>query len=513
MAFATAAEQETIKAAVEKLGSTTKPEQAPQFEVYRLSKMDPTSILPLVRNLFPSAKVTADSPTRSLIVIAPLPDQKSIKALLDQLQPEKPGPDTPELRFYPVVHLPTTELIAALQKVAPTSQVTADPARKRVMAVATPGERERIKTTLEQFEKNTPTYERNKLVVYPVTPNQRKRFELVLSKFVAEVPGIQVLPDTEPGELAVWTKAEQHKVIEELLQQFKSESPDVEKNTLVAYPLAEADVKSALNLLKKLHPAVQVVEDEKSHRLLVWAHPSEHASIKATLGQIEAPVPTDQQPRFERYPIRGTEPSTLLVNLRSLVPTARLTYDAKAGMLVAWGTAQDHELLKGALSKLNRGGGDTLENAAAGRGLSAHDGRFDDDGFLAAKPRTRCQGEHRPADEEPDRGRRARRPENDQGPDRAVAARKTGSQYAATTRSLPVAQRGCLDPFHAPHHAGAQCQGFGRERHRPIAGLGNARRAGVGQGGDREADGGGDPRGHASVGGLQAGARTFRRRS
>ena len=357
VAFATAAEQEAIKAAVEKLAVPAKPEHALQFQVYRLSKLDPATILPLLKILFPTARIVADTPTKSLIAIASLGDQKAIKNLLDQLQPEKAGPDTPELRFYPVAHLPTTELVAALQKVAPGAQVTPDAGRKRVMVVATPAEHERIKVTLDQFEKSTPTYERNKLVIYPVTPAQRKRFESVLTKLAAEVPGIQVLPETEPGELAIWTKAEQHKVIEELLAQFKTETPNVEKSVLVAYPITAADPTSVLDLMKKLHPTVQVVQDEKTGRLLVWAHPAEQTLVKALLDQVQAPGAPSQQSRYETYAIRGADSTTLLANLGSLVPGAKLTVDAKTGRLVAWATPADHELLKGALEKLGHPGG------------------------------------------------------------------------------------------------------------------------------------------------------------
>lgn len=350
-------EHEAVKAALEKLSPAPAVSRARQFEAYRLSKADPKAVLEMLQALFPNARLAADTTAKAVVAIASPEDQRGIKAILEQLQPDKPGPDTPELKFYPVKHLPTTELVSALQKVAPAAQVTADPGHRRVIAVATAPEHERIKATIEQFEKGTPIQEKNKLVVYPVTPAQRKRFEAVLSKLSAEIPGIQVLPETEPGELAIWTKPEQHKVIEELLEQFKSEPAGAEKFVLSIYPITTASPQSVLEMFKKLHTDVQVVLDEKNNRLVVWAHPADHARIKTSLDEIQAPAPVGQQPRFETHRVYGADLATIVANLQPLVPNAKLTLDAKTGRLVVFGTPAEQETVRQALGKLGRGGG------------------------------------------------------------------------------------------------------------------------------------------------------------
>ena len=61
-----------------------------------------------------------------------------------------------------------------------------------------------------------------------------------------------------------------------------------------------------------------------------------------TLDQIEAEGPSEDQPRFEQYSIRGirtaTEGQMLISTLQPLVPTARLSIDADNNKLIAWGT-------------------------------------------------------------------------------------------------------------------------------------------------------------------------------
>jgi type II secretory pathway component GspD/PulD (secretin) len=237
--------------------------------------------------------------------------------------------------------------------------VTIDPTNKRLMVVAPAVEHTAVKSAVEQFEKGLPE-EKGKLVAYPVTQAQRKRFQAVLKTLTTELPGIEVIADAEPGELAVWAKPEQHKVIAEVLEQLKREVPAAEKYVLAAYALTTADPTSVTTVLKSMFPTLQVVHDPKTNRLLAWALPSEQEALKKTIDQLQAQAPTDKLPRFETYLLHGAEPTALTASLQTLAPNAKITSDAKAGRLVVWATPAEHEVIRGAMEKLGRG--TTIEN-------------------------------------------------------------------------------------------------------------------------------------------------------
>lgn len=359
VAWATGAEHDQLKKALEKLGMGPVPEQARQFEVYRLTKASPKSVLTLLETLLPTARLAIDAPTDSLVVIGTASDQKAVKSILEQLQPEKPGPGTPELRFYQLTRTPTPGMVEVIEGLAPKARVTIDPTNKRLMVVAPAVEHAAVNSAVEAFEKGS-AEEKSKLVAYPVTQAQRTRFQAVLTTLTAELPGIQVITDAEPGELAIWAKPEQHKVLAEILEQLKRDVPSGEKYVLAGYPITTADPTSVVTVLKSMFPTLQIVHDPKTHRLLVWALPSEQEALKKTVEQLQARVPAEKLPHFETYPLRGAEPTALAASLQTLAPNAKFTPDVKSGRLVVWAIPEEQEIVRGALEKLGRG--TTIEN-------------------------------------------------------------------------------------------------------------------------------------------------------
>ena len=254
-------------------------------------------------------------------------------------------------------------MVTLLQTLAPKAKITLETGGKRLSVVASPADHVTVKAAVEQMQKTLQLEEKGKLVSYPVTPSQRKRFESMVSSLSSELPGIQVLKDTEQGELSIWAKPSQHVVVAEVLEQLKSEASSAEKHTLVTYPIRAGSATNVIEMLKKLHPNLQVLPDAVGTRVFVWAHPADQAAVKASLEQIQAPAPPEKQPRFEAYPIYGAEPKALVAQLQTLVPEAKLTYDTKTSRLVVFGTPADHELLKGALEKLIRPGGTGVEGS------------------------------------------------------------------------------------------------------------------------------------------------------
>ena len=64
-----------------------------QVEVYRLKKADPAAALVVLQNIVPKARLSVDAASRSIIALANLADQKTIRATLDQLEPPQGGSD------------------------------------------------------------------------------------------------------------------------------------------------------------------------------------------------------------------------------------------------------------------------------------------------------------------------------------------------------------------------------------------------------------------------------------
>ena len=375
VAWATDEDHERLKAAVGKLGQGEESPLVPRPEVYHLTKVDPATTLTLLQSLVPRAQFTLDSATRRLVAVAMPEDHEKIRALLERLQTVGPAPDAPELRFYPLAQTPSPGLVPGLTQLAPKAQITLDAEGKRLMVVASPEDHKTIKATIDRVEASTPPEEPRQLKTYAVTEAAKKRFTALLPNLATQLPGVQVIPETEPGELSIWAKPTQHAILADIVKQLASDAPEGQKYQLVAYPLKSADPTSVLTVMKSLFPTTQIVLDPKTRRLAVWASPAEHEKIKAAVEQMDSGVPADAMEKVMVYPLKTASPAMAMQVLQQLVPEARLMPDAAAGTIVAWARGNDQKVIAKTLEELQSGVGEKdkprLEVYPAGSGNAA----------------------------------------------------------------------------------------------------------------------------------------------
>ncbi|MBN2476468.1 MAG: hypothetical protein JXB62_17775 [Pirellulales bacterium] len=355
VAWGTPAEHDTLKAAIGALGRGGALQHTAQVEVYRLGKLNPTTTLTLLQKLLPDAELTVDAQTGNLIAVAVAADQQALGSLLEQLQADQRGPDDPELRFYPLSQSPPASLTAVLQQLAPEARVTVEADQRRLMVVASPGDHEIIKTTIERIETTLPPEEKNLLMVYPVTSAQKTRFEAVLPELTADMEGIKVIAGGEPGELAVWAKPTQHVVIGQMLDRLEQEVPEQQKYQLAAYPLTSADPESVLGVLEDLFPNTKVVLDKKARRITVWARPDDQEAIRQAIEQMDSGQPGAALEKIMVYPVADADPTVILGMIQDLLPDVKVQHDATAGTIVARATQRDHEQIKQVVEQMQQG--------------------------------------------------------------------------------------------------------------------------------------------------------------
>ncbi|HEV3136430.1 MAG TPA: hypothetical protein VGZ26_00975, partial [Pirellulales bacterium] len=354
-AWASAADHEILKKAVAQLGHGGSEENR-QLEVYRLTKVDPVTASVVLQNLVPRARLSVDSPTRSIVALASLADQKIIAATLEQLEPKQRDPNASELRFYPLAGpAAPSNLVSVLQTMAPKAQVSVDNVGKRLVVVATLADHKIVKETIEQFLHDAPGDEKRQLVLYPVSAAQRKRFQLVLQDLMTEFPTVKVLTDAEPGELAVWGRPAEHKVIADVIEKLKQQAPAEDAYRLVAYSIRSADPTSVLSVLQNLFPATKVFLDTKTKRIVAWTRAAEHEAIKSLIDQVDVEGTAESKNQLMIYPFTGADPTAAITTLKSLAPEAILTSDTKAGTIVAWARKADHDLIAPALERMQPG--------------------------------------------------------------------------------------------------------------------------------------------------------------
>ncbi|MFV1967154.1 MAG: secretin N-terminal domain-containing protein, partial [Pirellulaceae bacterium] len=225
-----------------------------QVEVFPLTKVEPENMETLLQNLFPNTDLAVDSASRILIVAASPEEMLAVRNIIEQLQPSKPGPNSPELRVYLLKKVAPSDLTILLTSVAPTAQVTLTQDGMRLLAVASPADQALIQKTIEQLEEGVTPEVKNAIKFFSVSPAQRKRFDAVVEDLTSELPGMRVVADAEPGELAIWATPQQHAVLVQVLEELKREVPEEERYRLFTFPLARETATSVAALVVELHP-------------------------------------------------------------------------------------------------------------------------------------------------------------------------------------------------------------------------------------------------------------------
>jgi type II secretory pathway component GspD/PulD (secretin) len=352
LVWANAEDQASIKTSLEQLLGDASPQSTPQLEVYRLTRADPEATLALLQKLLPDAQLTLDAKTNSLIALAVPADQQAVKATLDQLQAVAAAPDTPVLRFQALSQAPADNLIKVIQDLVPQAQITPDAENQRLTVVASPADHDTVTSIVAEFESNTPPVERAMLTVYPVTATQQRRFETALTQLAADLPSVQMLPNSAPGELAIWAKPSDHARVAEVLKRLATDAAADTPPRLAAYTLKVADPATVSEVLQRLFPDVEIVTDDKTRKVMVWAPLADQARISEAIEQIDSGEPGAWQQEIRAYPLRDADPAVVVEMLTRSLPDVRLSSDTKAGAILAWGTRQDHEQIKKVVDQL-----------------------------------------------------------------------------------------------------------------------------------------------------------------
>ncbi|MCS7238024.1 MAG: hypothetical protein NZ899_07120 [Thermoguttaceae bacterium] len=353
IAWASPAEHAKIQAALAELSQGQTAETAPYLVVYPLGGLNATQVLTLLQSLVPDAQLSVDNQSGSILAVAVATDHETIRAVLDRLTEARRSLGGTEIRYYPYQVPPSSGLLEILAKLAPTAQVTVDKENRRLIVVASPDDHRLIEQTLRDYEQKTPAVSDRQLVVYQLSPVERKRLEALLPQLQKQLPDLQLLPETVPGEVAVWARPEEHRLLSEIVAQLRKPAELDRPFVLIAHGVRSADPKSVVEMLQKLFPDAQVVLDARARRVLIWAPASAEQQIRQILEELDTGAPGQWQEQLRVYPVIKSDLQVALQVLRERLPDLRITPDSRANTLLVWGTEQDHQEVAKLLEQLD----------------------------------------------------------------------------------------------------------------------------------------------------------------
>ncbi len=359
IALAIPQEQRAIRAMLDQLQSQPPDPNAPELQFYPLSRPPPQSLLTVLQNAAPQAQVTLEPGGKHLTVLASPSDHQIIKKIVERIEETAPLEEKNKLVIYPVT--PTqrkrfeavrSELTAEL----PGIKVVAEDERGELAIWAKPTQHAVIAQIMEELEGGAADDEKYQLVVYPVTPTQRKRFEVVMESMAEELPGLKVIADAEPGELAIWGKPTQHLAIAQIMEGLQSDAAAGEEYQLMVYQVTPAQRKRFEAVMESMTdelPGLKVIADAEPGELAIWARPSQQITVGQLIDQLKRDVPAEEKYQLVAYQIRSADPASVLNVLQNLFPDTQIVLDAKARRLAIWTRPEQHQAIRAAIEQLD----------------------------------------------------------------------------------------------------------------------------------------------------------------
>ena len=440
LAWATDADHKLLQNAVGRLQDGKLWENTRKLEIYKLHKADPATALGLLQTIVPHAKLSIDAPTRSIIALAVPEDQATIRRTIERLESTQSGPSSPVLRFHELMRMPPPSLITGLTRLYPEAQITLD--GKRLMVIASEENHKALKSTIARIEETMPIGEPKKLATYSVTATEKARFNAILPMLTAEMPGLTVVADAEPGVLSIWAKPTQHVLLADIISQLKLDVPHDRKHRFLSYTIASADPAVVLSTLQSLLPHARLSLDPRTRRLLGWCSPDDHEKIKQVLEQMDSGAAEDAQDQLMVYPVPDTNPAVALAVLMQTLPDVQFHSDPAAGTIIARARKSDHKIIAKTLTAMQ-----ASQDLGHKQVLEIYPTGDSDPATVLASVRSLVPKAHLVPD--PNRGRiSAWASSNDQETIRQAVEKLVEAEDAKTAPTVATYRLGRLHPWH-----------------------------------------------------------------
>ncbi len=318
---------------------------------YPLADHDPSALQSLVQALVPSATVTVDTVSSSLVVLAADDEHTIVAATIEQLRATTGDADGPTLRTYAVDAGMAATLLSGLGQLAPTATAEYDRQRGQLVVVAKLKDHAAVAAALDELAANSPedpaTFE-----TYTVPERFRAQVTEALSALDDELPGLRVLPTGQPDRLVIWARAAQHEAVRPLIAQLTEEVAEDEQSRLVGYQLAEADASTILSALQSLVPDAQLVVDAAANQIIAFARPQDHERLQAAVDALDVPAISRRRLQLMTHPMGEADSAAVMEVLQTIVPDARLTQNAAAGTVIVLARAEDQQLVKETIERM-----------------------------------------------------------------------------------------------------------------------------------------------------------------
>jgi type II secretory pathway component GspD/PulD (secretin) len=187
------------------------------------------------------------------------------------------------------------------------------------------------------------------LAVYPLDGLDAKATTDILAALFSDT---KVVVDPKVDQLMIYAVPERQAAIQTVLAQLRTDNPPEKKPRLERYSIRAGRREQVIEVLKLAVPAALLRVDPDSGDLLAWATPTDQQTIREQIDELGAPAAAAAERQLEVYPLRHSDPATVLALLQKMLPDARLAVDAGTKSIVALASPEEQRAVAATLEQL-----------------------------------------------------------------------------------------------------------------------------------------------------------------
>ncbi len=343
-------DHEKVKQLVDELSAADTPETAHRAITYTLEQITTTSAMQMLRLAVPQAQVSQGAETYQLLIWARPDDHKKIEETLEQIDVEGPEDKKAKAVAYTLDGTNATQNYYTMRFLTlsiPTARFTMGVAPDQIIAWAQPKVHEEIAELIEQIqggEENAP-----KPVVYNLRNTSAVTVTVMLRRMV---PDAIASAGTDPYELVVWARGEDHEKIQQLVDELSTPEPPETAPVPTNYTVEEITAIAAMAVLRSIVPQAQLSAGADQYQFVALARPDDHELIKETLAKIDIDGPEDKQAKLVIYDLKNMTAASAITMVRQIAPTALTTVGANPYQLLIWARPDEHEDIRKAVDQM-----------------------------------------------------------------------------------------------------------------------------------------------------------------
>jgi type II secretory pathway component GspD/PulD (secretin) len=353
MMLATPAEIASIEKTMESLLALLPKLTARELKLYVLSKTQVARRTLLTSEMpteLSSMKLVDGTNKNELFVWGDPEQQTKFKTFLESLDQPGTMPAQGLPKTYPIQTSEYAIVSSLLTAEFPDAKITVDTEGKQLTVVADEAGHALLAQRLETIQEQLPKRPMLRLESYSVPNMTASALSTALTPLLTKA---RVNVDTAKDRLLITTDEANHKDIKELIEALSMEATADKQKVVVVYPIQHAVPTQIKTVVDQLVTGATTLADDKLKQLAVTGSIDTHATIKATIEQIDRPRSNDSGPKEIRsFDTKKTYASYLLPLLQKLWPDVELAVDATTNRILATGSKIELDRIGDALDRL-----------------------------------------------------------------------------------------------------------------------------------------------------------------